>query len=86
MGTQYATPPTAEQRARPLPAESKPTMVRIEPHNQEPDGDPPAAFATDAEIEVADRLRRQLEARYLAGFEALPPLALPVDDNGEELL
>jgi hypothetical protein len=61
-------------------------MVKIEPYSHELDGDPPAAFATDAEIEIADRLRHQLEARYLAGSEASPPLAAPVSDDGEELL
>ena len=59
-------------------------MVKIEPYNRELAGDPPTAFATDAEIEIADRLRRKLEARYLAGSEASPPLsAAPVNDDEE---
>ena len=68
-----------------LSGRSNPTMVKTEPYNHELDGDPPAAFATDAEIEFADRLRRQLEARYLIGSEAAPTLAAAVD-NEEELL
>ena len=61
-------------------------MVKIEPHILEPEADPPAAFATDAEIEIADRLRRKLEARYLAESEASPPSAVAVNDEGEEPL
>ena len=37
-------------------------------------GDPPAVFATDAELEIADQLRHQLEQRYHARSETLPPL------------
>ena len=38
-----------------------------QPHDA---GDDPApSFATDAEIEIADRLRRQLEERYFAPSE-----------------
>jgi hypothetical protein len=71
----------------PVPSRrSNPTMVKIEPYSHEPDGDPPAAFATKAEIEIADRLRRQLEARYLAESEASPPLALAANDDAEEHL
>jgi hypothetical protein len=61
-------------------------MVKLEPYNHELDSDPPAAFASAAEIETADRLRHQLEARYLAGSAAPPPLAAPVDGDGEDLL
>ena len=49
-------------------------MRRAELHNREDGVDPPANFATDAEIETADRLRHQLEERYLARSETLPPL------------
>ena len=62
------------------------SMVKIEPYDHERNSDPPAAFATAAEIEIADRLRRKLEARYLAESEASPPLAGVVDDDGEETL
>jgi len=41
-------------------------MVKPKPHNQDTGGDPAPTFATDAEIEIADHLRRQLEERYLA--------------------
>jgi len=40
-------------------------MLKTELYNDAAGGDPPASFATDAEIEIADRLRRQLEERYL---------------------
>ena len=36
-------------------------------------GDPAPSFASDAEIAVADRLRRRLEERYLSPSTA-PPL------------
>ena len=68
-----------------LPAEN-PTMVKIEQYDHERNTDPPAAFATDAEIEIAERLRRKLEARYLAESDAAPPLAGVADDDGEEPL
>ena len=61
-------------------------MLKIEPYNHEPDVDSPAAFATDAEIEMADRLRRHLEARYLAQSETSRPVPVAVNDDGEELL
>lgn len=41
-------------------------MSETERYNDEPNVDPPARFATDAEIELADALRRRLEERYLA--------------------
>ena len=41
-------------------------MGKPEPHNQDVGGDPAPNFATDTEIEIAERLRRQLEERYLA--------------------
>jgi hypothetical protein len=49
-------------------------MLKTELNNHEANDDPPASFATDAEIEIADELRRQLEERYLARSETLPPL------------
>jgi len=61
-------------------------MLKIEPYSHEPEGDPPAAFATDAEIAIADRLWRHLEARYLAESKASPPFEVAVDDHAEELL
>ena len=41
-------------------------MPTIEVYKLDNNGDPPASFATDAEIEIANRLRHQLEERYLA--------------------
>jgi hypothetical protein len=40
-------------------------MLKIEQHNHDRIGDPQPTFATDAEIEIADQLRHQLEERYL---------------------
>lgn len=48
-------------------------MPDLELYNGEANIDPPARFATDEEIELADRLRRQLEERYLA---SAPPSAM----------
>lgn len=50
-------------------------MFTIELHNHDTDSDPAPSFATDAEIELADQLRHQLEERYLApsaSAEVLP--------------
>ena len=41
-------------------------MLTIELHNHDINGDPAPSYATDAEIELADKLRHQLEERYLA--------------------
>jgi len=41
-------------------------MLKTELHNFDAIGDPPPAFATDAEIEIAEQLRHRLEERYLA--------------------
>ena len=41
-------------------------MFKIELYKHAPGGEPTATFATDAEIAIADQLRRQLEERYLA--------------------
>ena len=49
-------------------------MLTTERYNRKPDGDPPATFATDVEIEIAGRLRHQLEQRYLGHSEESPPL------------
>jgi hypothetical protein len=48
-------------------------MLKTELNNPAASDDPPATFASDAEIEIADQLRRQLEERYLARSETLPP-------------
>ncbi len=49
-------------------------MYRIELHNSDSNSDPAPSFATDAEIEFAERLRHQLEERYLAPAAAAAPL------------
>ena len=49
-------------------------MLKTELNNHEVSDDPQAAFTTDAEIETADQLRRQLDERYLARSETVPPL------------
>jgi hypothetical protein len=49
-------------------------MLKIEPYNDETNSDPSATFATDAEIELAEQLRRQLEERYLAPPAPSSPL------------
>ena len=38
--------------------------------------DPPPCYATAEEIALAERLRRKIEERYLAGSEAPHPLPL----------
>ncbi len=49
-------------------------MPKIELYNHDANDDPAVSFATDAEIELADQLRHQLEQRYLAPSAASPPL------------
>ena len=49
-------------------------MLKIELYNHSSSGEPAASFATDAEIEIADQLRHQLEERYLGHSAAPPPL------------
>ena len=40
-------------------------MLKIEPYDDDINADPAVAFATDAEVKMADQLRRKLEERYL---------------------
>jgi hypothetical protein len=49
-------------------------MLKIELYNHDNNGDPAVSFATDAEIEIADQLRHQLEQKYLAPSAPSPPL------------
>jgi hypothetical protein len=49
-------------------------MFKIERYNTDTIGDPAPRFATDAEIEIAEQLRHQLEERYLAPSAARPPV------------
>jgi len=50
-------------------------MLKAEPYNPATNAEPEVRFATDAEIETADQLRRQLEERYL--IPSAPPSQLP---------
>jgi hypothetical protein len=43
--------------------------------------EPTPLYASDAEIELAQELRHQLEERYLGPFEALSPLRRRKGDN-----
>lgn len=49
-------------------------MLKIELYNHDNNGDPAVSFATDAEIEIADQLRHQLEEKYLAPSAPSSPL------------
>jgi hypothetical protein len=55
------------------------------PKGQSPDHDanvePAPLYASDAEIELAQRLRHQLEERYLGPSEAPSPLRYRKGDN-----
>lgn len=57
-------------------------MLNIELHNRLQD-DPVPCFATSTEIEIADRLRHELEKRLLAPA-APPSQAAPSSDVPEE--
>ncbi len=56
-------------------------MLKIELYNDDSFGDPPASFATDAEIEIAAKLRRQLEERYLGPSAQCSPLQVGSDED-----
>jgi hypothetical protein len=49
-------------------------MLVTELHNHDTVADPPARFATDDEIAIADQLRHQLEERYLGPSAESSPL------------
>jgi hypothetical protein len=49
-------------------------MLKIELYNHDTNGDPAPRFATDAEIELAEQLRYQLEERYLTPSAPSSPL------------
>jgi hypothetical protein len=64
-------------------------MTQIERYNHDGDADPVISFASDAEIELADRLRHRLEQRYFARSapsadrsDENSPNLRPVDDAG----
>jgi hypothetical protein len=71
-GTRYASPSARTSRVRTI-RQKEIVMHKIEPYSHDFSGDPVACFASDAEIEVADRLRRQLEERYLSPFAPSSP-------------
>jgi hypothetical protein len=50
-------------------------MLKIELHNHKADVDPAPSYATDAEIEIAEQLRHQLEEQHLAKSARAPPSA-----------
>jgi hypothetical protein len=53
-------------------------MLKTEVQDHDINGDPAPNVASDADIEIAERLRRQLEERYLVGFAApAPSKAIP---------
>jgi len=79
LGTQYASQRTTKQLA--APSSRGAIMLKTELHNHEDSADPPAAFATNAEIEIADQLRHQLEERYLVPSKTSSPLPAP-SSNG----
>ena len=49
-------------------------MVKLELHNHDTGGEPAPRFATDAEIALAEKLRRQLEERYFGSSDTHSPL------------
>jgi hypothetical protein len=49
-------------------------MRKIEFHNHDASVEPAPRFATDAEIELAEQLRHQLEERYFGTSGAPAPL------------
>ena len=50
-------------------------MLKIELYNHDNNGDPAVSFATDAEIEIADQLRHQLEQEIPRTIRAIPTIA-----------
>ena len=56
-------------------------MLKIELYKHDNVGDPSASFATDAEIEIADQLRHQLEERYLGSSAPYSPLQVRSDKD-----
>jgi hypothetical protein len=54
----------------------KPAMLKTQLPNDDTGFEPAPSFASDAEIELAEQLRRQLEERYFGPSAA--PLTPPV--------
>ena len=55
-------------------------MLKIELHN-DTNGDPAPSFASDAEIQIAEQLRHQLEEQRLAKSAGAPPSPSPSSEN-----
>jgi hypothetical protein len=72
-GTRYANGWATALGAYPI-QKMRDVMLNIELHNRDVNVDPAPSFATDAEIEFAERLRDQLEERYLAPAAAPTPV------------
>jgi hypothetical protein len=72
-GTRYAVGDLTTLRVRTF-KQKELVMLNIERPIHDTNGDPVPSFATEAEIEMADRLRRQVEERNLA--PAMPSPAL----------
>ena len=49
-------------------------MLKIQLHSHNASAEPAPSFASDAEIELAEQLRHQLEERYLGPSAAPLPL------------
>lgn len=72
-GTRYARRELATQRVGSL-REEEPIMLMTELPRSNSSDEPAACFPTDAEIEIAEQLRHQLEERYLGPSAADAPL------------
>jgi hypothetical protein len=72
-GTRYASYQATAQRVRSF-HQKESVMLKVELHNRYTNGDPAARFATATEIEIAEKLRHQLEERYLAPSALSSPL------------
>ena len=48
-------------------------MLKTDMPNYDINGDPVPNVASDAEIEIAEQLRHQIEERYLVGISPPPP-------------
>jgi hypothetical protein len=57
-----------------------PVMPKVQLHNHDASVEPAPAFASDAEIALAEQLRHQLEKRYLGS----PATPLPVQASSGE--
>jgi hypothetical protein len=56
-------------------------MRKLQPPDHDAIVEPAPLYASDAEIALAQRLRHQLEERYLGPSEAPSPLRYRKDDN-----